>query len=306
MLFDSSNICPVCQTNGIFWCETLDWEYRTTDKSFTYMKCPSCMTLFIRQVPQGHLSAIYPPGKYYSFSNTAEKLLFRLKDRLDSWFYKSILKKIEHPTLSVLDIGGGTGGTLDVLKKADKRISYTEIVDIDEGAASAAKAKGYSYSVSTIEQWTTQKQFDVILLLNLVEHLANPLSVLQKAGEMLLPGGKIIVKTPNMDSLDAKLFKNHYWGGLHCPRHWVIFSDHSFRQMVRRTDLTIEKMMFTQGAPFWTYSVLQLFGKKNIHLERKPLIEHPLFAPLCIFFSALDITRSLFSKTSQMFVVLSK
>ena len=143
-------------------------------------------------------------------------------------------------------------------------------------------------------------------MLNLVEHLANPFSVLQKVREMLLPGGKIIVKTPNIDSLDARLFRNHYWGGLHCPRHWVIFSDHSFRQMVTPTNLTIEKMIFTQGAPFWAYSILQLFTKKNIHLKRKPLIEHMLFAPLCIFFSVLDIARSPFSKTSQMFIVLSK
>jgi SAM-dependent methyltransferase len=285
MLFESNNICPVCQTNGNFWCETKDWEYRTTDQSYTYLNCPLCRTIFIQRVPQDQLLTIYPPH-YYSFSEKPERLVFRLKNLLDGRFYKSILKKIDHPTLSVLDIGGGTGGTLDVLKKADPRISYTEIVDIDTGAEAAARKKGHQFTRSTIEELTTEKKFHVILLLNLVEHLANPLSVL--------------------DSLDARLFRNQYWGGLHCPRHWVLFSDQSFRLMIKPTNLTIDKMIFTQGAAFWAYSLLQSLSKKNIQLKRKPLIEHPLFAPLCVLFSAFDMTRSAFGKTSQLFIVLGK
>jgi SAM-dependent methyltransferase len=305
MLFNSGDFCPVCQTAGKFWCQTKDWEYRTTNEFYTYLKCPKCGSIFVRQVPQDHLTQIYPPN-YYSFTRKGDRWVFRIKNGLDTGFYRKILKKITHPDLSVLDVGGGSGHSLDLLRKSDPRISYTEIVDINPEAEIEAKKKGHHYILSPIEEFKTAKKYSVILLLNLVEHLSDPAAVLQSLGRMLLPGGKIILKTPNTDSLDARLFQNRYWGGLHCPRHWIIFSDFSFRKMIQTTDLTIEKISFTQGAPFWTLSVLQGLRAKNIYLKKKPLIDHVLFAPLSVFFAGVDKLRGVFSKTSQMFIVLGK
>jgi 2-polyprenyl-3-methyl-5-hydroxy-6-metoxy-1,4-benzoquinol methylase len=305
MLFNSDGICPVCQTSGEIWCKTMDWEYRTTDELFTYLRCPKCGTIFVLQVSQDLLSQIYP-SNYYSFNQKPERAVFRMKNWIDARFYRKILKQIAGPALSLLDVGGGSGQSLDILRKADRRISYTEIVDINPGAEIAALKKGHQYTLSTIEDFNTEKKYDVILLFNLVEHLANPSGVLQKLEKMLFPGGKIILKTPNAESWDARIFQNAYWGGLHTPRHWIIFSDFSFRKMIQTTGLTIEKMAFTQGATFWTFSLLQVFRAKNIQLKKKPLIEHVLFSPLCVFFATLDKLRGAFSKTSQMFIVLSK
>ncbi|HXB42822.1 MAG TPA: class I SAM-dependent methyltransferase [Puia sp.] len=305
MLFETHSICPVCRTNGVFWCNAMDWEYRATDQTYTYLQCPLCLTLFIKRVPDAALSLIYPLD-YYSFSGKPANLVFKLKNSWDAGFYRSSLKSIASPALSVLDIGGGTGEVLDVIKTADKRIGYAEIVDIDQAAQNIAINKGYAYTCTTIEKYVTERKFHLILLLNVIEHVENPLPILNKAEEMLLPGGIIIIKTPNADSLDARVFKNYYWGGLHCPRHWIIFSDTSFKKIMESSNLTLKKISFTQGAPFWTYSILQLFRKKAIHQKKKPLIEHPLFGILSIFFAAFDICRSVFSKTSQMFIVLTK
>jgi len=157
-----------------------------------------------------------------------------------------------------------------------------------------------------IEDYHTEKKFDVILLLNIIEHVANPISVLQKTEKMLAPRGIVVIKTPNVDSLDANLFRRSYWGGLHCPRHWIIFSDKSFLKMVEQVKLSVVQISFTQGAPFWTYSILQLFRKKKVELKKTPLIDHPLFGVLSLLFAIFDTVRSMFSKTSQMFVVLKK
>ena len=305
MLYESGGYCPVCQTEGSFWCKAMDWEYRSTFLEYIYLKCPLCATIFIKDVPQKTLSEIYP-ANYYSFSGKSNDYLFKLKDAWDSRFYKPLLRKITSLALSLLDIGGGTGALLDMLKVADNRISYTEIVDIDKGAQQIAAEKGHIYNCLTIEEYQTDKKFDLILMLNLIEHVSDPFTILTKAEKMLLPGGMIIIKTPNADSLDARLFRHHYWGGLHCPRHWVIFTDWSFKKLLAPSALSINKITFTQGAPFWTYSVLQLFATKRIHQKEKPLIEHPLFNALAILFACFDIIRSLFSKTSQMFIVITK
>ncbi len=304
MLFQSNSICPICKTKGEFWCTAQDWEYRSVTDTYTYLRCTSCNTIFIKEVPQDSLLAIYPPN-YYSFSEK-NGAVFKLKNLWDRRFYKSLLKKITTASIAVLDVGGGTGDVLDTLKKADKRINYTEIIDIDNKAKPSAEKKGHVYTVSTIEEYTTNKKFDVILLLNIIEHISNPAGMIAKAGQLLATGGIIIIKTPNFDSVDAKLFRKYYWGGLHCPRHWVIFSDQSFKKMIAQTSLAFHTIKFTQGAPFWAYSVLNLFRKKEIGQKKVPLINHWLFAPLSVAFAMVDIFRSPLSKTSQMFIVLSK
>lgn len=305
MLFETNSNCPVCKTKSVLWCTAMDWEYRSTTKTYTYLKCTFCNTIFIKEVDETNLSVIYPVN-YYSFLKKSPGLLFKFKNIWETKFYKPILKKIKSPVISVLDIGGGVGDVLDVLKKADKRISYTEIVDIDKEAKNTATKKGHIYTLSTIEKYETNKKFDVILLLNIIEHVADPFFIINKASEMLSEEGIIIIKTPNADSLDARIFKNHYWGGLHCPRHWIIFSDISFKKMLAPSNLVLNKISFTQGAPFWAYSILQLFSKKDINKKKKPIIHHPLFGIISILFAAFDICRSSFSKTSQMFIILSK
>lgn len=235
-------------------------------------------------------------------------MVVRLKEWLDKCFFKKILKQFPAQPINVLDVGGGTGWMLDVLKKTDKRIGITQIVDIDNKAKGIAEEKGHAYFEGTIETFATDKLFHLILMLNLVEHVANPLVVLQKAGSLLAPGGIIVIKTPNTISWDARLYKRSYWGGLHCPRHWTIFSEKSFRLLLRSTDLKINKLKYTQGAPFWAFSIIAaLHRKRMVHVSaKKPIIFHWLFAPLSAFFAVFDFARKPFAKTSQMFILLGK
>ena len=141
------------------------------------------------------------------------------------------------------------------------------------------------------------------LMLNLIEHVADPLEVLQMAQSLLAPGGIIVIKTPNTDSWDARLYKKSYWGGLHCPRHWVIFSEKSFRLLLQSTALKIKKITYTQGAPFWAFSIIAaLHRRKIVRIStKKPIIFHWLFAPISAVFAVFDFIRRPFAKTSQLF-----
>ncbi len=284
-----------------------DYEYFSVEEEFTYYGCSDCKTIFIHPIPIEQLKKIYP-ANYYSFVNKPKNLVVRLKEWLDKRFFKKILKQLPVQPINVLDVGGGMGWMLDVLKKTDKRIGITQIVDIDNKAKSIAEEKGHAYFEGTIETFTTDKFFHLILMLNLVEHVANPFAVLQKAGSLLAPGGIIVIKTPNTVSWDARLYKRSYWGGLHCPRHWTIFSEKSFRILLQSTELKITKLKYTQGAPFWAFSIIaSLHRKKIVHVSaKKPIIFHWLFAPLSAVFAVFDFARKPFAKTSQMFILLGK
>ncbi len=143
-------------------------------------------------------------------------------------------------------------------------------------------------------------------MLNLIEHVDNPGELLLKARSLLSPDGVVLVKTPNIDSLDARLFRHKNWGGYHCPRHWVLFDRDNFESLVKRSGLRVEHHRYTQGAPFWTTSLLYALSRNGwIRVSRdRPVPKHPLYPILNVTFGSIDLLRSMVSKTSQMQVVL--
>lgn len=299
--------CPVCHQKKIStWSVAKDYEYHSVQDNFTYYHCADCGTIFIHPIPFDRLKEIYP-SNYYSFVNTPKNIVVKIKEWLDKRFFKKILSGLHTNTIDVLDVGGGTGWILDVLKKTDRRIAFTQIADIDVKARILAEQKGHAYFEGTIEEFNTDKRFHLILMLNLIEHVADPLAVIQKAEALLQPGGIIVIKTPNTDSWDARLFRRTYWGGLHSPRHWVIFSEKSFKLLLKSTKLKIRKLNYTQGAPFWAFSIIAALHRKRIILTsaQKPIIFHWLFAPISALFALIDFIRKPFAKTSQMFILLT-
>ena len=300
--------CPLCNSDKtILWSVAKDYEYASTNEEYDYYYCKNCISIFISPVPEIDLHKIYP-SNYYSFQQDKKNWAFSIKELLDKKLFKKILKQTKNNSINVLDIGGGTGWLCDLLKTIDKRIALTQIVDIDNSAKKNAKEKGHQYFEGRIEEFTSSEKFDLIFLLNLLEHVARPIEVLQQIEQLLNPGGIVLIKTPNILSLDARLFRKKYWGGLHCPRHWIIFSENSFRNMLTTTDLRITNLHYTQGGPFWAFSIIVWLSKKGFVKtgKERPVIFHPLFPFISSLFAAFDFIRRPLAKTSQMFIILKK
>ncbi len=299
--------CPVCQSlEADLWARAQDVEYYTTPDWFNYYHCDSCNVLFLHPLPVGQLAEIYP-SNYYAYTETNKSLVQRVKALLDQRRLLRILASLPGSELSALDVGGGTGQMLDRVRIADQRVRFTQIVDLDRAAEKIARAAGHEYTRCRIETFSANRSFDLILMLNLIEHVEDPVSVLRKAAGMLSPQGRILVKTPNFDSLDARLFRNRSWGGYHCPRHWTLFTAASFERAARSAGLDVDSASYTQGAPFWAISVFE--GLRRAGMVRAsaaaPAPFHRLIPFLQACFAAFDLARSPFSRTSQIFVELS-
>ncbi len=302
----SSPQCLACAaTSSEHWATAHDVEYATTTDEFAYRQCRACGVLFIDPVPEGRLSEIYP-SNYYSYAAPSHSPVHAVKSLLDRRFFGSILQQLAGSSLRVLDIGGGAGWQLKALRQSDTRVSRTQVVDLDPGAQKLAEANGHAYFCGRVEDFETDERFELIVLLNLIEHVRDPRRVMRKVRELLAPGGLVLVKTPNWQALDARVFRNASWAGLHCPRHWVLFTRESFEKLTGEVGLVARSASYTQGAPFWAASTLAWLaarGLARISRER-PVVYHPLFGLLAAAFAALDFMRRPFAKTSQMFFVL--
>ena len=300
--------CVICEKSDqvVLYSKATDIEYFTTAEQYYFYECTRCQNLQIYPIPADKLSLIYP-SNYYSFVASKKSVVTRIKEWLDRSFFKKLLRNIKKQELNILDVGGGTGWLIDLIKQADSRIRFSQVVDIDPKAAEIARRNGHAYFCGTIENFVSASKFDVVLLLNLIEHVENPLAVLRSIRKLLAPEGIVIIKTPNYKSWDAKLFRNSNWGGYHCPRHWHLFTRSSFVKLTEKAGFTVSHFNYTQGAPFWAISIMGwLRSMKIVNTNKdRPPIYHPVYTILIAFFAGFDMIRGIFVKTSQMFIVLS-
>ncbi|MBZ5609039.1 MAG: class I SAM-dependent methyltransferase [Acidobacteriia bacterium] len=304
----ASPVCPVCKSAEVqHWARAKDVEYYTSADWFDYFRCEPCDVLFLSPLPADRLSEIYP-SNYYAYAQSGRSFVQRVKSWLDQRGLRRILREIAGDRLSALDIGGGTGEILNQVRAVDSRVRFTQVVDLDPKAEQIALSRGHAYARSRIEDFPADRSFDLILLLNLIEHVEDPISVLRKAGSMLAPQGRMLVKTPNFDSLDARLFRHRSWGGYHCPRHWTLFTAQSFERAASAAGLRVNRISYTQGAPFWAISIFELLRKAGWVKASAdaPAPFHPLIPVLQGVFAFLDLARTPFSHTSQIFVELSR
>jgi 2-polyprenyl-3-methyl-5-hydroxy-6-metoxy-1,4-benzoquinol methylase len=305
---NATNQCPICaQASGTYFATAQDIEYFTTLDDFTFYRCDNCDVVFLNPMPSDRLSEIYP-ANYYSFHvESGRSVAQRIKQFFDGGTFAALTRDIKGSSLAALDVGGGSGWLLNDLKRAESRVARTTVVDIDPHTEEIARRNGHAYHLTTFEQFDTSERFDIILMLNLIEHVTDPVAVLRKAKELLRPGGRIWIKTPNYDALDARIFKNRSWGGFHTPRHFVLFTKDSLVRHCEATGFTVVRCSYTQGAPFWTVSVINELRKLGLCTvtASRPSLENPLTPLFHIVFAAFDFLRMPFAKTSQINIHLT-
>lgn len=295
--------CPIClSSDNVLWSTSTDFEYRTTEDSYRYLQCV-CGIIFLEDPPKDQLSTIYP-SSYYSFQNKRGNFIFRIKSWADIRRFGVMLSSLPHQELSVLDVGGGNGEICDALRRCDPRVKKTTIVDLDPKLIKYHELGAHSYVCSRVEDFKPEHLFDVIVLINLIEHVDDPRSVLRKVHSMLSLDGLIVIQTPNTGALDARLFRRSHWGGLHTPRHWVLFNRKNLKNLLDETGFCEVAIRRSQGAPFWAVSFFYLLRRSRLGRQSERPIHARFSFNFCLMvFGVLDGLRArLGFETSQMYV----
>lgn len=112
-------------------------------------------------------------------------------------------KKMER----VLDVGCGSGATLQWLK-SEKGCSWVGGIELTEDAAGRAK-KGLDFfleaNIEEVELPIESGSLDLILCLDVLEHLVDPWLVVSRLFLLLKPGGALIVSLPNICHRDVMI-----------------------------------------------------------------------------------------------------
>jgi SAM-dependent methyltransferase len=248
-------------------------------------------------------------------------VVWEVKEALDARAHQRTLQLLGVSAPRILDVGGGTGEISEqFVRQTDGQASAT-VVDIDADSIRVARERGLDGFVGRFQDFDTAEQFHLVLMLNLIEHVADPVAILSKARQLLAPTGIVWLQTPNFRALDARIFRHRNWGGYHCPRHWVIFSEEGLRSALARTGFKPVRFRRTQGGSFWAASLLGLrrarrarrtwgsstehraVGGTNVPELPQPLIQSPAYMPLAAAGAAFDLLTKPLRQVSQVAVI---
>ncbi len=160
----------------------------------------------------------------------------------------------------VLDVGSGSGAIGQALK--EQGLSELYAVEIDAEAREHVK-NIYKKTATDTSEFSGRK-FDLILLLDVLEHMTNPFEYLGTMVSMLSPGGKILISLPNVAHWSVRLLLlfgifDYHDRGIMDRTHYQFFTRKRVRQMLRGEphlkncvfDASIEPVEFLLPQAIW-------------------------------------------------------
>lgn len=222
--------CGICGTDS--WEPLFSGHIRMgrfgslTPDARTVLRCGGCGVGFLPQNSSvGYDSAEYrelvdgsaSPDRFYQLHDAeqAEKLRVLGVERLRNQV--------------VADIGCGAGSFLDL---AQGIASTTLGIEPMPGFHSVLQAKGhrvYSYCADATREW--QGRVDVAACFSVIEHVADPVSLLGDIRRLLRPGGGLLLSTPNLDDWMLELLPEDYGAFFYRTVHTWYFDAGSLRAL---------------------------------------------------------------------------
>lgn len=221
---DQVNYCAVCKTpirTMIF----MGIDYLTENR-FPVLRCDHCgivQTGIDRHViDYASLYRDYYGNRHGIFEPITNWLRWRkVKRYFPDWRVKK-----------VLDIGCGKGGFLRHLKLQGWQVNGVELI----ASPYAEFWKRANLEVTTVSEVDEAKyspgSFDLVTFWHVFEHLPSPPGVLDMVFKVLKPMGILVIAVPNINGLQAKLFKEN-WFHLEVPRHLFHFSKKSLSRILQ-------------------------------------------------------------------------
>ena len=251
--------CPCCNHKECNAYATVkDFEYATSSQPWLYNRCDKCGAVYLGPRPQlSEMSRIYPPTYYsYADADTSGGLVSRIWQHLQRRRAKTYRAYTGKLSGRALDVGCGDGSFLKCFAEFAGDGWQCEGVEIGSNAGVVAKNAGLAVHQGAIEDISLEvSSYDIIWMQQVIEHVPYPAQTIARLFELLKQNGVMVLETPDISGLDAKIFKKRHWGGFHAPRHLVLWDKRSLRQLVETNGFSVKHQQSLVSPVFWALSM---------------------------------------------------
>lgn len=182
--------------------------------------------------------------------------------------YREIIAHLDLAGKAVLDVGCASGALLYLLRERHAR----ELVGIDSAEypiGFGIEHYGLDLRCTALEQaQLPNAHFDLITLIDVIEHVEDVNSFMAELRRVLKPGGNVFIITPNYLALSLA---RDEWTCLYKDfEHLQYFSEQSLREVCRSVGIRILKS-WTDSVPFRVFEYPRLY-KSGAHRLLHPRV----------------------------------
>jgi len=197
----ASPVCPVCKESSVFVSDLPKEEIQTVLSGlfgadmppnlpiadYTLQECTGCSLVFANPMQAGN-------DEFYGWITSFDR--YKSEGR---WEWKVIKEQlVRRKAKTLFEIGAGTGKLMTFLSSIDGL--KCSGIDLSPTSCAAAQAKGFDVRNVAFDDLGQVLEptdtFDVIILSHVLEHVDNPLGIMQTLLGRISKGGHIMVAVP--------------------------------------------------------------------------------------------------------------
>ena len=169
---------------------------------------------------------------------------------------RALAPRLKGPSAKILDVGCGTGGTLDRLRE----VGDVTGLDLEPLALELCRERGHTNLIlaSACEMPLPEASFDAAVALDVLEHIPDHVTAAREIARVLKPGGTLVATVPAYQSLWSR-----HDVALHHQRR---YRAEDFRALLEGAGLKVERCTYTVSALFpavWLIRRFQNAFQKN-------------------------------------------
>lgn len=259
-MYERIQECPVCHHTE-FSNYIICTDHLVSDESFAIVQCEDCRLKFTNPRPVvENISKYYESTEYDSHKEQGSTLTdsiynlvrkFALRNKLN------LINSIQQEKGKLLDVGCGTGHFLEICSK-----NRWETVGIEnnKNAREIAISNSSSEVFENLDLIEEKKEYDVITLWHVLEHLHELEETMLKFRKLLRKDGHLIIAVPNCDSWDSTNYKEK-WAAYDVPRHLYHFNQLTINKLAKNCKFTVKEVLPMKLDAFY----VSLLSEKYLH-----------------------------------------
>lgn len=229
--------------------------------------CASCGLIHQSPLPSDEEALQQYPAGYIHYNPYASGI----KGLLMKLYMTRTIKLLQalgaRPGDRLLDIGCGGGEKLSILKNH----LQLQAVGI-EPSKKAARTAAWRFGLTVVDGFFTPERFekdsfDFVRINHVIEHVSDPIALLDNIYSVLKPGGWLIGETENTNCLSFRLF-GKFWALLHFPYHLLLFNKSTLQLTFSKSKFRHVNIEDLCDPPAWSLS-LQNFLRRRQPIEKR-------------------------------------